>query len=154
MTAVILSSRLALQLPPVSALSLVEEFKLWREGGIGPGDTFGKDSAFMRPKSLVDLGLRKVHLEDDRVRDSWNRKLRKGEEDSQAYTSDRVLVYGLLGDMKYSPFLLLTILDPGHAFMEKSDLVKGLGLFFETERADIGKYFPGPQWTSAGFPPA
>jgi mRNA interferase YafO len=154
MTAVILSRKLTISMPRHEAVSLADEFVLWREGGIGPGDTFGRDTAFMKPQAIVDLGLRKVHLEEPSVSDSWNRKLEAGEEDHFRYTSDRVLVYGRLGDVKYNPFLLLTILDPGHAFMEQSELVKGLGIFFETERADIGKHFPSPEWVTSGFPSA
>ncbi|KMM91995.1 MULTISPECIES: type II toxin-antitoxin system YafO family toxin [Pseudomonas] len=152
MTAVILSRRLTLLIPRQEAVSLVSEFKLWREGGIGPGDTFGKDSAFKKPKSLVDMGLRKVHLEEPSVSQEWDRGIRRGITDPQRFTSNRVLVYGQLGEMKHNPYLLLTILDPGHSFMEQPDLVRGLGVFFETERQDIGKYFPSPEWISAGPP--
>ncbi len=152
MIAVILSRKLTLLMPRQEAVSLVSEFKLWREGGIGPGDTFGKDSAFAKPKSVVDMGLRKVHLEEPSVSDAWTRRLRTGEEDPQRFTSDKLLVYGRLGDAQYNPYLLLTILEPGHAHMEQPDLVRGLGVFFETERQDIGKYFPSSEWLSAGFP--
>lgn len=152
MTAVILSRKLSIEMPHPQAVSLVEEFKLWREGGIGPGDTFGKDSAFMKPKSLVDVGLRKVHLEDPRVTQRWNYLLNVEKiEDPQAYTSDKVLVYGQLGYMRLSPYLLLTILDPGHFQMENPELVKGLGIFYESEQAAIGKYYPTSDWIAAGF---
>lgn len=154
MSAVILSRKLTLSMPRTEAVSLASEFSLWRQGGIGPGDTFGKDTAFMKPKSIVDMALRKVHIEEPSVTHEWNQKLKSGELDPQRYTSDRVLVYGRLGEMKYNPYLLLTILDPGHIFMEQSDLVSGLGVFFETERQDIGKYFPSSDWVVAGFPAA
>lgn len=152
MTAVILSRKLTLSMPRDHAQSLADEFKLWREDGIGAGDTFGKDSAFMKPKALTDLGLRKVHLESDNVVEQWNRKIALGETDPQRFTSDRVLVYGKLGDMRLTPFLLLTILDPGHSYMEQPDLVRGLGIFFETERSEIGKRFLSSEWVTAGFP--
>lgn len=152
MTSVILSRKLSIEMPRQEAISLVTEFQLWRDGGIGPGDTFGKDSAFMKPKSVVDLGLRKVHLEEPRVTSRWNYLLEvKKIEDSQAYTSDKVLVYGKLGYMSCTPYLLLTILEPGHIQMENPELVSGLGIFYESEQAAIGRSFPTDEWITAGF---
>lgn len=152
MTAVILSRKLTFTMPAHEAFTLVGEFKLWKEGGIGPGDFFGKDSAFMKPKSVVDMQLRKVHLETEAVASEWTRKIQLGQEDPNKFTSDKILVYGQLGDLRHTPYLLLTILDPGHAKMESPDLVRGLGIYYETERADIGKHFPSDDWLAVGFP--
>ncbi|MCG6574863.1 hypothetical protein EGM97_09100 [Pseudomonas sp. AF32] len=152
MTAVILSRKLSLEMPHHEAVSLVQEFQLWRDGGIGPGDTFGKDTAFMKPKSVVDLGLRKVHLETPNVTPRWNYLIETEKvEDPQAFTSDKILVYGQLGYMRRAPYLLLTILEPGHLQMESPELVKGLGIFYESEQAAIGKYFPDNEWISTGY---
>ena len=106
----------------------------------------------MKPKSLVDLGLRKVHLENPNVTPKWNNLLNvQNELDPQAYTSDKLLVYGQLGYLSRSPYLLLTILDPAHFQMENPELVKGLGIFYESEQSAVGKYFPTADWISAGF---
>lgn len=152
MIRVVLSAYLNLVLSSEDAVSLVGEFKLWKEGGIGPGDTFGKDTAFMRPKSVVEAGIRKVHLETPDVTGAWTRKLNSGVDDPQKFTSDKVLVYVHLEDVKNTPFLLLAILEPGHAWMADPDLVRGLAVLYEQERDALARTFPGKMWISAGFP--
>jgi mRNA interferase YafO len=152
MTAVIFSRKLSWSLPQAEAEKLGSEFLLWKNDGIGPGDFFGKHTGFMRPPSVVRLGLRKVHLETDDVSDAWTQKLERGEENPLKFTSDKVLVYGRLEDMRHTPYLLLTILEPAHDQMEEPEVVRNLGVFFETERDAIGKYFPSSEWVSFGFP--
>lgn len=152
MNCVVLSTLLARDLPTEEAVILVNEFRLWKDGGIGAGDTFGKDTAFARPKSVVDAGIRKVHMEGPRVSVAWDRKLRAGEDDPQAYTSDKILVYAHLGDLQQMPYLLLAILEPGHAQMADPSLVRGLATLYDVERAAFARTFPGSLWITSGFP--
>lgn len=134
MTCAVLSTRLRLALSVEESAGLLAEFCLWKDGGIGAGDYFGKDSAFMRPKSVVDAGIRKVHLETPDVTAQWDRKLKAGVTDADKYTSDKVLVYVRLGDVKHAPYMLLVILEPGHQQMSDPDLVLGLAILYEQER--------------------
>ncbi|WP_288359422.1 type II toxin-antitoxin system YafO family toxin [uncultured Pseudomonas sp.] len=131
---------------------LADEFHLWKQGGIGPGDTFGKASFFARPEAVVRVGLSKVHLETPAVEDRWTYMLEVEQvKDRDAYTSDKILVYAQLGDVSKQPFLLLAILEPGHSFMKQPVLVKGLAVAYETERSDYCKTLADPSWVKAGF---
>jgi len=155
MTAVVLSRKLTLSLTAAggyeAAHSLATEFQLWRNGVIGPGDTFGKSTPFIKPKQVVELGLWKVHLEEEAVTPVWNRLLDRGVEDPNSFTSDKVLVYAHLADMAYQPYLLLNILYPGHAFMENPDLVAGLAFEYEAERKAFSVRVPADNWVVVGF---
>ncbi|KTT33833.1 hypothetical protein SB18R_03365 [Pseudomonas oryzihabitans] len=155
MTAVVVSRKLTLLLEsqnPGDAQELADEFLLWKKKLIGPGDTFGKSSLFGKPASVVRLGLAKVHLESDAVTANWDYLLSvKKQMDPDKYTSDRVLVYGQLGDMPRQPYFLLTILEPGHEYMEDPDLVKQLAPAYEKERDLYGKTLADPNWVTAGF---
>lgn len=46
----------------------------------------------------------------------------------------RVVDYSKFADMANQPYLLLSILDPGHAFMEAPVAVKTLAMDYEPER--------------------
>ncbi|SDQ80202.1 mRNA interferase YafO [Pseudomonas lundensis] len=151
MTCAVIGATLNICLTPQEAAHLVKEFCLWKDGGIDPGDYFGKDTAFMRPKSVVDAGIRKVHLETQSVTPAWNRMMGSGIKDPDRYTSDKILVYVHLGDVKNTPYLLLAILEPGHAQMSDPDLVRGLAVLYEDERSAFARTFPDPQWITAGF---
>lgn len=131
---------------------LANEFHLWKQGGIGPGDTFGKASLFARPDAVVRIGLSKVHLETPAVTKHWTRMLEVQKvKNKDAYTSNRILVYAQLGDVSKQPYLLLAILDPGHSFMKQPVLVKGLAVAYETERSDYCNSLADPSWVKAGF---
>ncbi|MDH1012320.1 type II toxin-antitoxin system YafO family toxin [Pseudomonas nicosulfuronedens] len=156
MTAVVLSRKLTIDLSTqfgaAAPYDFASEFQLWKNGGIGYGDTFGKNSLFARPPELVRLGMEKVHLETQADTARWNSMMDQGVTDPNAYTSNRVLVYSRLGDMQYQPFLLLQILDPGHAFMQDPSKVATLALFHEMERAAFAKRVIGDNWVVAGMP--
>ncbi|MFU0489339.1 hypothetical protein ACMZYS_04040, partial [Pseudomonas syringae pv. actinidiae] len=96
MTPVILSRKLITSLPKIEAEKLCSEFSLWKDDGIGPGDFFGKDTAFARPPEVVRMGIRKVHLETPDVQDLWNAMLEAGKNNPLKFTSDKILVYGSL----------------------------------------------------------
>ncbi|WP_202611054.1 type II toxin-antitoxin system YafO family toxin, partial [Pseudomonas syringae] len=96
MTPVILSRKLTTSLPKIEAEKLCSEFSLWKDDGIGPGDFFGKDTAFARPPEVVRMGIRKVHLETPDVQDLWNAMLEAGKNNPLKFTSDKILVYGSL----------------------------------------------------------
>ncbi|WP_024640951.1 type II toxin-antitoxin system YafO family toxin [Pseudomonas syringae] len=152
MIPVILSRKLTTSLPKVEAEKLCSEFSLWKEGLIGAGDFFGKDTLFSRPPEVVRMGIRKVHLETPAVEDLWNAKLKAGKNDPLKFTSDKILVYGALTDLEHAPYLLLTILEPGHDQMEDPEVMRSLGVFYESERQQVGKFFPARQWMAYGFP--
>ncbi|AQL39463.1 type II toxin-antitoxin system YafO family toxin [Pseudomonas syringae] len=152
MTPVILSRKLTTSLPKIEAEKLCSEFSLWKDDGIGPGDFFGKDTAFARPPEVVRMGIRKVHLETPDVQDLWNAMLEAGKNNPLKFTSDKILVYGSLADLEHAPYLLLTILEPGHDQMEDPYVVRSLGVFYESERQQIGKFFPAGHWMTYGFP--
>lgn len=156
MTAVVLSRKLALDLKTYSGPShpydFASEFQLWKDGGIGPGDTFGKDSRFIKPAQVVRCDLWKVHLEDTKVSARWDQMLQQGVNDPNAYTSDRALVYTRLGDVDYQPYLLLSIIDPAHPFMQNPSNVRQLATAYEIEREAFARYYPGDEWVVVGMP--
>jgi|GEM_PF-6719403 len=157
MTAVVLSRRLAQDLAQYGGSTFprhfAAEFQLWKEGGIGAGDTFGKNTPFSKPKAVVECDLWKVHLETSAVTPRWNRMLdEEGITDPQAYTSDRLLVYGQLGDFAYRPYLLLSILDPAHSLMQDPARVLTLAEAYELERFAFSRWSPGDDsWTVVGM---
>jgi hypothetical protein len=156
MTAVVLSRKLALDLTNLRdstyAFNFASEFQLWKDGGIGPGDTFGKNTPFIKPADVVRCDLWKVHLEVDDVSVHWNRKLTAGELDPNRFTSDSALVYSRLGDMTYQPYLLLSILDPAHPFMENPSKVQALAAMFEQERSAFARREVEDPWVVVGMP--
>lgn len=155
MTAVVVSRTLTLSLnqdDPDAAQDLADDFLLWKQGLIGPGDTFGKASLFSKPPTVVRAGLAKVHLESDDVTEHWDYLLKvKKQMNPDRYTSDRVLVYTQLSDLPRQPFFLVTILDPGHDFMEDPVLVRQLAPAYEKERDLYGRTLADPNWVTAGF---
>lgn len=156
MTAVVLSRRLALDLQTLSGpehpQAFAAEFQLWKDGGIGPGDAFGKNTPFIKPPEVVRCDLWKVHLEDASVTPRWNRLLEQGVSDPDAFTSDRLLVYTRLADLAYQPYLLLSIIDPAHPFMQAPQNVRQLATAYEIEREAFTKYYPGDPWIVVGMP--
>jgi len=156
MTAVVLSRKLTIQVSQAFGVQapyhLASEFQLWKDGGIGYGDTFGKRSLFAKPPELVRLGMEKVHMETPADTPRWNSMMDQGIDDPDAYTSDKVLVYSRLGDMEYQPYLLLQILEPGHEFMQDSRRVAALALLHELERKAFANRGIGDSWVVVGMP--
>lgn len=152
MTAVVVSRRLTLITGTDQAKVWADEFSLWKQGGIGPGDTFGKTSGFFAPPDVVGQ-LSKVHLENDRVSDRWNRMLDEGIEDPQAYTSDKILVFGRAWDVPKAPYLLVALLDPdGHEQMKNWPMLSELGVHFNSEARAFSQDFPTISgWITSGF---
>lgn len=157
MTAVVLSRKLTQVLAQTGGTDyprhFAEEFQLWKDGGIGAGDTFGKNTPFIKPKEVVECDLWKVHLETTGVTKRWNRMLEEEcVTDPQAYTSDRLLVYSQLGDFAYRPYLLLSILDPAHSLMQDPARVRTLAEAYELERKAFSRWVPGDgSWVVVGM---
>lgn len=152
MTAVVVSRRLTLITGPDEAKNWADEFSLWKQGGIGPGDTFGKTSQFVAPSDISGL-LNKVHLENPDVSARWNRMLDEGIEDSQAYTSDKILVFGRAWDVPRTPYFLLALLDPdAHEQMKDWPMLSELGIHFNSEARAFSQDFPTISgWITSGF---
>lgn len=152
MTKVIVSRRLTLIAGPGQSKIWADEFSLWKQGGIGAGDTFGKTSFFAAPPSIAGQ-LEKVHLENDRVSARWNRMLDEGIQDPQAYTSDKILVYAQACDAPMAPYLLIALLDPdGHEQMKNWPMLSELGIHFESEARAFSRDYPQVSgWVASGF---
>ncbi|AIN57807.1 type II toxin-antitoxin system YafO family toxin [Pseudomonas soli] len=153
MTTVVVSRRLTLITGYDEAQAWADEFSLWKQGGIGPGDTFGKTTDFVAPPAIVGQ-LSKVHLENDYVSARWNRMLDEGIDDPQAYTSDKILVFGRAWDAPLSPYFLLSLLDPdAHEQMKDWPMLSELGVHFNSEARAFSQDFPTISgWVTAGFP--
>jgi mRNA interferase YafO len=152
MTAVVVSRKLTHSIGTDYSHSLAGEFSLWKSGGIGPGDTFGKTSKFEAPRSIREV-LNKVHLETDSVTRHWTRMLEVEKvEDPQAYTSDRILVFGRMWDVAQTPYLLVTILEPGHDLMKDWPMLAEVGAYFGSESRAFSREYPSTAWITAGFP--
>lgn len=156
MTAVVLSRKLTLLLQknvgPSEPSVFATRFQQWRDSELMAGEVFGKNSAFIKPRSVVEAGLWKVHMETPETKRKWDRLADKGEDDPNAYTSDKILVYARLSDLKYQPFMPLLILHPGHAFMQNPELVGRLADFYEDERYDFVRRLASEPWVTVGFP--
>lgn len=150
MIPVIVSRKLATTLGSDKAQILADEFALWLSGGIGPGDTFGKRSPFSAPKSIVGL-LEKVHLESDDAVARWDGMIGRGITDSQAFTSDRVLVFGRAWDAPKAPYLLMTILEPGHEKMKDWSMLSAVGAEFTSEIRSFAREHPSDAWIAFGY---
>lgn len=150
MIPVIVSRKLTATIGSDKARNLAEEFALWLSGGIGPGDTFGKKSPFSAPKSVVGL-LEKVHLESDDAIARWNGMIRQGITDSQAFTSDRVLVFGRAWDAPKAPYILMTILEPSHEKMKDWSMLHEVGTEFSAEIRLFAREHPSDAWIYVGY---
>lgn len=151
MTAVVVSRKLTLLTGPHEAQNMANEFSLWKQGGIGPGDYFGKSSSFSVPTDIVGV-LNKVHLENERVKQRWDNMLDEGIEDPQAFTSDKILVFGRAWDVPRAPFLLVTLLEPGHEQMKDWPMLSELGIYFNSEARSFSQDYPSTTaWITSGF---
>jgi mRNA interferase YafO len=151
MTAVVVSRKLTLSIGREAAQTYADEFSLWKQGGIGPGDFFGKTTPFVAPPAIKGV-LEKVHLENEGVSRRWDSMLKEGIDDPQAYTSDKILVFGRMWDVKLSPYMLVTILDPGHDQMKDWPMLAGVGAYFGAESAAFARAYPSTAWVTSGFP--
>lgn len=152
MTQVVVSRKLTLSAGTSFSQTLADEFVLWKKGVIGPGDTFGKTSPFSAPPSIRDV-LEKVHLEHQGVSARWNSMLEVEKiYDPQAYTSDRLLVFGRAWDAPRSPYLLVTILDPAHDQMKDWPMLAEVGAYFNSEVSLFSRDYPSTNsWVTSGF---
>lgn len=152
MTQVVVSRKLTLSAGADFSQTLADEFVLWKRGEIGAGDTFGKTTPFIAPPSIKGV-LEKVHLEHEGVSAHWDRMLYVDKVfDPQAYTSDRLLVFGRAWDAPRSPFLLMTILDPAHDQMKNWPMLAVVGADFNAEVSLFSREYPSiSSWVTSGF---
>lgn len=152
MTQVVVSRKLTLSAGAAFSQTLADEFVLWKRGEIGAGDTFGKTTEFSAPPSIKGI-LEKVHLEHQGVSARWNHMLEVEKiYDPQAYTSDRLLVFGRAWDAPRSPFLLVTILDPAHEQMRNWPMLAEVGTYFNSEVNLFSREYPSTSsWVTSGF---
>jgi mRNA interferase YafO len=151
MTAVVVSRKLTLAIGEKLSQSYASEFSLWKQGLIGAGDFFGKTTPFVAPPAIKNV-LEKVHLEHKGVSRRWDAMLREGVLDPQAYTSDKILVFGRMWDVRLSPYMLVTILEPGHDQMKDWPMLAGVGAYFGAESAAFSREYPTTAWVTSGFP--
>jgi hypothetical protein len=121
-----------------ASLELAEEFQQYKLGMVSFGGTFGRDKPFSWPQEVVEQELWHVHLEEDAVVKTWdylseNYQNRGFTQDN--YTSDKILVYGQAWDVRYSPYILIAILNPnGHAKMEDIEVLAVLAEQYVEEK--------------------
>ncbi|WP_052024709.1 type II toxin-antitoxin system YafO family toxin [Pseudomonas sp. G5(2012)] len=146
MKPVVVSASLKIDIGKEASLQLATEFQLYKAGQTYLGEFFGKDVPFIKPKQVVEQKLWHVHLETDLVTRQWG-KLAEREADQDRFTSDRILVYTMLGDFHLQPFLLLTLLDPGHSHMADPIFMRSLADLTERERSAYSRDPANEDWT-------
>lgn len=156
MTLVVISRTLNVELGDQNAQDLANDFRDYKSGDISFGAIFGRDRPLIRPNEITAEQLQHVHLEDsacsaawDEITDNYYRK--KFSQDN--YTSNTILVYGQLYDVKDTPFLLHAILKPlGHALMDDVPFMRELAAEFREERRTYAAHltYPTPlRWVIA-----
>ena len=148
MRPVVISTSLKVDLGTESSLALASEFKLYKAGQTYLGEFFGKDVPFIKPKPVVDQELWHIHMETSLVTSQWD-KLAERRADQDRFTSDRILVYTMLGDFHLQPFLLVTILDPGHEKMKDATFMRSLADLTEQERKAYSTACANDNWIVA-----
>jgi hypothetical protein len=140
MVSVLLSRNLFNDLGWQAGLELAQEFQQYKSGLVSFGGLFGRDKPFSWPAEVVEQELWHVHLEEDAVLDTWDYLTENYEKlgfTQNNYTSNKILVYGHAWDIRYSPYILVAILDPeGHAKMDDKNVMKDLAAQYVEEKAD------------------
>ncbi len=141
MVAVAISRSLRQDIGDAESIQLAENFRDYKAGLQAFGLVFGRDRQFVKPAEVVAEEIWHVHLEDNACISAWdyltdNFVQRRFTQDN--YTSDTILVYGQLWDVRRTPYLLQAILAPdGHDQM-KSDLrMRAIAAEFADERRDF-----------------
>lgn len=148
MKPVVISTSLKFDLGKEASVALATEFQLFKAGQTYLGEIFGKDVPFIKPQAVVEQKLWHVHLETDLVTKRWDRLADRGA-DQDRFTSDRILVYTMMGDFYLQPFLLLTILDPGHSKMSDPIFMRSLADLTERERSAYARDPANEEWIIA-----
>lgn len=148
MTLVVISRTLTLELGTANAQELANDFRDYKSGVVSFGARFGRDRAFRWPTEARAESLWHVHLEDDDAVETWdylsaNYHKRGFTQDN--YTSNTILVYGHLFDVRRSPYLLHAILKPnGHDMMDDEPFMRSLAAEFKEVRREYADYAINP----------
>lgn len=147
MTAVLVSRFLAEQYGTESAIELASGFRDYKKNQYDEyGFIYGKDKGFLYPEIVVTNGLKHVHMYQPCVDKRWEKLLSEGAE-QDAFTSNRMLVYGQMLEVSYTPYLLLTILDPaGHEQMKDIERMRAIGAEYEDEAFAYSARLPSDAW--------
>ncbi|RZA29531.1 MAG: hypothetical protein EOP02_04240 [Proteobacteria bacterium] len=147
MTAVVISRALTADLGWDNAVELAKDFKAYKADPENRyGDIFGRDKKFLFPDIVSRNALWHVHMEEPSVESDWQSHW--DQQDPQyCFTSDKILVYGKMENVSFTPYLLLTILSPkGHALMADIDGMKALGQEYEDEVFAYSAKLPTDKW--------
>lgn len=141
MVAVAISRTLRQDIGDAESIQLAENFRDYKTGLQSFGHVFGRDRALIKPSEIVAEEIWHVHLEDDACMSAWdylseNFTQRRYSQDN--YTSDTILVYGQLWDVRRTPYLLHAILAPnGHDQMSDNLRMRAIAAEFADERKDF-----------------
>lgn len=147
MTAVVISRSLTAEMGEGAAYDLATDFKRYKaDPDNNFGDIFGRDKKHLLPNILVKNDVWHVHMEQPSVENYWQQLWDQNAAQNE-YTSDKVLVYGRMMEVSFTPYLLLTILDPnGHDKMKDIEYMKALGAEYEDEVFAYSARLPTQKW--------
>lgn len=147
MTAVVISRSLTAEMGASAAFDLATDFQFYKSDPDNNfGDIFGRDKPHLFPDIVVKNGLRHVHMEQPSVESYWQQLWDQGAKQVD-FTSNKILIYGRMMDVSFTPFLLLTILDPqGHAQMSDIERMRAVGEEYEDEVFAYSARLPTQQW--------
>jgi len=147
MTAVVISRSLTAEMGEEFAYQFARDFKAYKsDQAENYGVIFGRDKGFLYPDIVVKNGLQHVHLVQESVLSDWKQRW-IDQEPQENFTSNKILVYGQMTEVSFTPHLLLTILDPGgHAQMSDIERMKAVGEEFEEEYFRYSSRLPSDKW--------
>jgi len=147
MVAVVISRSLTAEMGEGAAYELASDFKSYKsDQACNYGDVFGRDKKFLFPDIVVKNEMWHVHMEQPSVESEWQKHWDNGEPQVK-FTSDKILVYGQMSEVSFTPYLLLTILDPdGHKKMDDFDYMKSLGEEYVDEVFAYSVRLPTDKW--------
>jgi mRNA interferase YafO len=150
MTAVVISRSLTAEMGEGAAYELATDFKRYKADPANNfGDIFGRDKPHLFPEIVVKNNIWHVHMEQPSVENYWQ-QLWDQNAPQVEYTSNKILVYGQMMDVSFTPYLLLTILDPkGHAQMKDIERMRALGEEYEDEVFAYSARLPTQKWVMA-----
>lgn len=147
MTAVVISRSLTAEMGEGTALELATDFRFYKlDPASNFGDIFGRDKPHLFPDVVVKNGLWHVHMEQPSVENIWQKLWDQGAP-QEKFTSNKILVYGRMMDVSFTPYMLMTILDPGgHAQMSDVERMRAVGEEYEDEVFAYSARLPSQKW--------